>query len=323
MRKIWFTSDDTTSNPVRLSRRQFVRSATVAAALSRIDAVHAADEAPGNGFIDAHVHVWTPDVKAYPLDKAYDVRDMQPASFTPQQLMAHAKPAGVDRVVLIQMSFYGTDNSYMLDVIAEHPGVYSGVAIIDPAKQPRETMRQMKERGVRGFRIVAGQQDADKWLDNNTMKTMWKIAADEGMAICPLMNPEYLPALDAMCAQFPRTRVVIDHFARIGVTGTIVDAQVEDLCKLARHDNTYVKTSAFYALGKKAAPHDDLSSMIRRCVDAYGSNRLMWASDCPYQVQSPHRYQPSIDLIQTRLDFLSEEDRQWMLRKTAAQVFFT
>ena len=323
MRKNWSTTDDTTSHSFRLSRRRFVQGTTAAAAAVCVEPLAAADASPGDGLIDAHVHVWTPDVDRYPLDKAYDVSDMQPASFTPEQLMAHAKPAGVDRVVLIQMSFYGTDNAYMLDVIDAHRGVYSGVAIIDPTKQPRETMRRMKEQGVRGFRIVAGKQPIDQWLNNDAMKAMWTIAADEGLAICPLMNPEYLPALDAMCSQFPRTRVVVDHFARIGVTGKIVDAEVQDLCKLARHKNTFVKTSAFYALGKKAAPHDDLGEMIRRCVESFGSQRLMWASDCPYQVQPPHSYQPSLDLIRNRLDFLSDEDRQWMLRKTAEQVFFT
>jgi predicted TIM-barrel fold metal-dependent hydrolase len=61
------------------------------------------------GYIDAHVHVWTPDVSHYPLAKGFRKEDMKPASFTPAELFKHSKPAGVDRINLIQMSYYGTD----------------------------------------------------------------------------------------------------------------------------------------------------------------------------------------------------------------------
>ena len=68
-------------------------------------------EGKNRGWIDAHVHVWTPDVKRYPIDnRSFSVADMVPPSFTPQQLMAECQPSGVDRVVLIQMSFYNHDN---------------------------------------------------------------------------------------------------------------------------------------------------------------------------------------------------------------------
>src|SRR5205085_678294 len=55
-------------------------------------------------YIDAHVHVWTPDTAHYPLAEGYKKEDMKPPSFTPQELFKHSKPAGVDRINLIQMS---------------------------------------------------------------------------------------------------------------------------------------------------------------------------------------------------------------------------
>ena len=60
-------------------------------------------------FIDAHVHVWTPDTGHYPLAEGFKKTDMKPASFTPEELFKHTKPAGVDRINLIQMSYYGFD----------------------------------------------------------------------------------------------------------------------------------------------------------------------------------------------------------------------
>ncbi|WP_220498027.1 amidohydrolase family protein [Rhodopirellula sp. JC639] len=292
------------------------------AAQSNAAQSNAAQSVAGKGYIDAHVHVWTPDTKSYPLDDRYDVSAMQPPSFTPEQLWRLAEPSGVSRIVLIQMSFYGFDNSYMLDVIEKAPGRFSGVAVIDPNDRPAETMKALKAKGVRGFRIVSGKRDPDRWLSGDGMKKMWACAADESLAICPLINPEYLPSVNKMCRQFPQTPVVIDHFARIGIDGTISQRDLDALCRLAEHKQTYVKTSAFYALGKKAAPYTDLGPMIHRLAHAFGSDRLMWATDCPYQVQGGHTYHDSIDLIRYKLDFLTDRDRSWMLRKTAEKVFF-
>jgi predicted TIM-barrel fold metal-dependent hydrolase len=107
------------------------------------------------------------------------------------------------------------------------------------------------------------------------------------------------------------------------VDGMIRDKDVDNLCRLARHPKTFVKVSAFYALGKKQAPYTDLIPMIRRLVDAFGPERSMWASDCPYQVQNGHNYADSVALIRDRLDFLSSSDREWILRKTAEKVYFS
>ncbi len=98
-------------------------------------------------FIDAHVHVWTPDTAHYPLASGYKKEDMHPPSFTPEDLFKHTKPVGVDRVNLIQMSWYGFDNSYMIHMIALHKGVFSGTAVIDPqGAGPGKLMGETAER---------------------------------------------------------------------------------------------------------------------------------------------------------------------------------
>ena len=110
--------------------------------------------------------------------------------------------------------------------------------------------------------------------------------------------------------------------ARIGADGEIRDADVRLLCGLARHRNVNVKVSAFYALGRKAAPYTDLAPLIRRVFEDFGPRRLMWASDCPFQVQDGHTYAASLALVREKLPFLSDEDREWLLEKTAHSIFF-
>jgi predicted TIM-barrel fold metal-dependent hydrolase len=154
------------------------------------------------------------------------------------------------------------------------------------------------------------------------MHLMWKAGATQRLAMCPLIGPDALESVDRMCARYPDTPVVIDHFARIGAGGVIRDSDVKKLCGLAAHKNVHVKVSAFYALGQKRAPYTDLVPMIRSLVESYGPQRLMWASDSPFQVEDGHRYQSSIALVQEHLPFLSNADREWLLGRTAGAVFF-
>jgi predicted TIM-barrel fold metal-dependent hydrolase len=277
------------------------------------------------GLIDAHVHVWTPDTAHYPLAEGYKKENMQPPSFTPEDLFKHTKPAGVDRINLIQMSFYGTDNSYLLDMMKLHEGVFSGTAVIDPhGKEPDRLMGELGKKGVRAFRIHPrlSKEPAEKWLRPEGYAKMFAGGAKNKQAMSCLIDPDCLPELDRMCGDHKDTPVIIDHLCRIGADGTIRDKDVDALCAMAKHKKVMLKVGAFYALGKKKAPYDDLGPLIKRVVKAFGPERCMWESDCPFQVQGDHKYADSIDLVKKRLDFLSDADRDWLLRKTAEQFFF-
>ena len=50
--------------------------------------------------IDAHVHVWTDDQVRYP--RAAGQRDNPPPRFTPADLFAHSKPAGVEKLLSLR-----------------------------------------------------------------------------------------------------------------------------------------------------------------------------------------------------------------------------
>lgn len=302
------------------SRRRFL--ATTLAAAGGLLTAEGAELA---GDIDAHVHVWTPDTERYPIDKGFTkAKDMVPASFTPEQLFAHTAPNGVGRVVLIQMSFYKYDNRYMLDSMARHPGVFSGVGILDhEAPDAKGTLKSLAKQGVRGLRLYANKADVEGWLTSPAMHALWTQAADEGVAMCLLTNPDALPAVNLLAKKFPKTRVVIDHFARIGMKGPVQDADLENLGRLSDLPHSFVKTSAFYALGAKKPPYADLAPMIKRLHGIFGASRLMWASDCPYQVEEGQSYKAAIELVRNGLDFLSAEDKKWMLRGTAEKVFFS
>jgi len=274
-----------------------------------------------NGFIDSHVHLWTDDFSRYPLALGFKASDLVIPRFTARDLLAKAQRNSVDRVVLVQMSYYGFDNQLMLNAIARYPSRFRGIAVIDvDQKDPAETMRRLARLGVRGFRIVAVDV-ADKPLDRPGLKKMFACGARENLAICFLTCPELLPGIGALCAKFPETPVVIDHMARIGMNGPIRSQDVDALCRLAKYPRTMVKISAFYALGRKRPPHDDLAPLIQNLYRALGPSRLMWGSDSPFQVMH-EAYRDSIVLVRDRLPFLSTADKDQILRASAECLFF-
>jgi predicted TIM-barrel fold metal-dependent hydrolase len=274
----------------------------------------------GKEMIDAHVHVWTDDRRRYP--RAPGSRDYAPERFTPEDLLRWSRASGVTRAVLIQPSVYGTDHTYLMDSMRANPGVFSAVGVVDSNQQNvGRAMKQLVSQGVRGFRIVPGNSPRT-WLNTAGMAAMWRLAAELRVSVCPLIDPDALAGLERMCDRFPETPVAVDHLARIGADGYIRETDAGPLCELARRRGVRVKVSAFYALGRKQPPYTDLASLIRRVFEAYGPQRLMWGSDCPFQVQAPHTYAASIGLIRERLTFLTADDREWLLSKTAERVFF-
>ena len=273
-------------------------------------------------FIDAHVHIWTDDFEKYPLVPGFTKTDMKPPAFTPEDLQQYAKPSGVNRIALVQMSYYGFDNSYMLAVVRQSPRVFRGIAVVDAeSDDPDLEMRELARKGVRGFRIYPPDGSSAKWLAGDGIDKMFRCGAQDRLAMCLLVNPNDLPRVDRKCEEFPDTPVVIDHMARIGKDGPIRESDTQMLCALSRHKQVKVKVSAFYALGEKKPPHSDLVPLIQHLFEAFGPQRLMWASDCPFQLND-ETYEDSISVVRDRLSFLSPEDKDWLLWRTAEESFF-
>src|SRR5262245_6577766 len=95
------------------------------------------------GYIDAHVHVRPDDTAHYPLAAGYKAADMRPRRFAPEELFKHCKPAGVDRVNRIQMSFCGIDIAEKLD------GQKTKVTTVEVVLEPGQASLPHRHSGVR------------------------------------------------------------------------------------------------------------------------------------------------------------------------------
>ena len=264
-------------------------------------------------WIDSHFHAWTTDVQNYPLAEGMGVEDLDPPDFTPEMYLEHARPAGIDRAVIVQTGYHQFDNSYALDAVKRHPDVFRVIGIVDETRDNvQDDMEALQEQGVHGFRIGVD-YDGPQW------DRLFQAAAATGQAMCPLTHPPGAPAIREMAAKHPDTTVVIDHMTRIGEQEPVNDAHIEQLTVMSELPNVHVKLSRLHGLGD-GPPHDDLIPMVRRVFDAFGPDRCMWGSDSPYQVVK-ETMEDSLSVVRDRLG-LSDAERDQVLRGTAERLFF-
>ena len=99
--------------------------------------------------------------------------------------------------------------------------------------------------------------------------------------------------------------------------GNLAFVELADVCRLARYPNVAVKASALPCHSTMPYPFRDLYPYLRRIYDAYGPRRLMWGADLSRLTST---YRECLDHFREGLDFLSEEDKEWILGRTLAEV---
>jgi predicted TIM-barrel fold metal-dependent hydrolase len=107
----------------------------------------AAEQVP-SGSCDCHMHVFGPPERYRgSADRSYDPRERRFADYE-----AVARAAGFERVVLVQPSAYGTDNSCLLDALRLRPERMRAVVVIGP-EHDEDALRAMHRAGTRGARL--------------------------------------------------------------------------------------------------------------------------------------------------------------------------
>ena len=97
-------------------------------------------------------------------------------------------------------------------------------------------------------------------------------------------------------------------------------AELEKLIALKRHPHLFVKVSHTWSLSKQGYPWLDSQEHVKRLHQAFGPQRLMWATDWP--VSLPHAtYAQTLSVIRDEMKFLNDDDKHWMLSKTIEKVW--
>jgi len=118
--------------------------------------------------------------------------------------------------------------------------------------------------------------------------------------------------------RYPDTKFIVDHMARSsGAGGAGSWADIDDLLALAKLPNVFIKVSSAPNYSDDPYPYADIHPHLKRIYKAWGPQRMMWGSDITRQRGS---YRDSVRLFSEALDFLTSEDREWILGRTLAET---
>jgi predicted TIM-barrel fold metal-dependent hydrolase len=186
----------------------------------------------------------------------------------------------MDRVVIVQPSVYGTDNSCTLDGIRQLGARARGVAVVD-ASTPNLVLDEMHRGGIRGVRLnlaTAGVTDPDVGrrrfteMGQRLRGRPWHIQLNTDLAM-----------IDALHAQFAASTltVVFDHFggaqAALGTRQPGFDA----LTDLVRSGKAYVKISGAYRSSTNGPDYPDVAPLAKALIAA-NLQRVLWGTDWPH-----------------------------------------
>lgn len=260
-----------------ITRREFGALALGAAASSMSES-RAAETFPGA--TDCHVHIIGPQAK-YPMAPN---RPYTPPEATVAQLKAMHARLGITRTVLVQPSFYGTDNSCMLDALAQLGANARGVAVID-LKTPDAALRDMDAKGVRGVRInleSAGNRDP---------KAAAQLLTAFGKKVAPLNWHVQIftvaPVIDKLVDTIINmpVPVVIDHFGMPGGPNGIDFRGSGAVVDLVHARKAWVKLSGAYRFAKN--PLSDEVKQLEQTLIYSGRDHMLWATDWPHTQTIP------------------------------------
>ncbi len=226
---------------------------------------------------DCHFHIFGP-YDRFPLDTGR--RYTPPPALVPEYL-AMAGTLGLQRMVIVQPSPYGTDNRATLDAVetfGRHRAV--AIAVIDD-NISAATLQGMRDVGVRGvrFNLVSG-----NGTPVDQLQTMARRLAPLGWHIQVYAEGETMLELGDMLAQLP-VSIVIDHCGGVKVALGTAHPQFQALLRLLDSGNAWVKTCS-YRVSSTGMPFADAEANVKALVSA-APQRCVWGTDWPHPGMDP------------------------------------
>jgi predicted TIM-barrel fold metal-dependent hydrolase/predicted NBD/HSP70 family sugar kinase len=231
---------------------------------------------------DCHVHVFGAAAEfSFAAGRGYT-----PPPASAAELAALLEKLRLSRVVVVQPSVYGSDNSCTLDGMRRLGERARGVAVIDAATSDA-ALDEMRRAGVRGVRVnleTAGETDPDA-ARRNLAAAVARVAA-LGWHVQVYTRLSVIARLSEEVARLP-VPIVFDHFGGAQAKDGIDQPGFAELLALVAAGHAYVKLSAAYRSSAKAPAYDDMAPFARALIAA-NPDRLLWGSDWPH----PHAARP-------------------------------
>jgi L-fuconolactonase len=268
--------------------------------------------------IDSQVHIWAPETPEKPYARGDASTPHRAIPLGGDELLREMDVAGVQRCVLVPPTWEDDRNDTSLEAARLHPDRF---AVMGRMKIHRPESRALmatwkSQPHMLGIRMTFHQGRPKLWLEDGTADWLWDAAERYDV---PIMAhaPHAVWKLGEIAEHHPGVRLIIDHMGlSSALRGKPLDGAVNTLLKLARLKNVAVKVSALPCYVDEPYPFPTLHPLIRRVVEAFGSQRCFWGTDlshltCPYK--------KCLTLFTEELKFLSETDKEWILGRGIAE----
>ena len=241
--------------------------------------------------VDSHAHVFLKDL---PFTEGRRYAPAYDASLAEYQSLLEAH--GMSHGVLIQPSFLGTDNSYLIACLDRYPEQFRGVVVLDP-ETGLTLMDEYHAKGVVGIRAnLIGKSLPD--FAGPAWRVMFERMRTLDWHLEVQIEADRLADISHVVLH-SGVRLVVDHFGRLDPLLGIQDPGLQSLLNLGKTQNQYaqrvwVKISGAYRVSPREGEMVGGKLTDRRIIidtahaayallkDAYGTDGLVWGSDWPH-----------------------------------------
>lgn len=272
--------------------------------------------------VDTHIHVTSRDHVTYPIaDPDWVPRRLERLVLTGEDLIGLMDEAGVDRAVLVQATnTHGYDNSYAAEMAKAYPERFSTVACVNVslADAVDQLVESVRGGGMGGVRLFNSMTDQDAWLDEEPSTRVIAKARDLGVPVTMVSRHHDLGRVRTVVERFTDQSLVLDHLGFMPNLEQPPFSITDEFLDLAQFPNLSLKFSAVnqWAVDQGTESQDDY---FKRIVEHYGAKRLMWGSN--YPVTRFKSYPELATLGQEPFDFLSDEERGWVMGENASRLW--
>ncbi len=228
------------------------------------------------GSCDCHTHIYGDPVQfPYVPGRVYT-----PQTASPEEMAALHKALGIQRVVIVTPSVYGTDNSATLYGMKARGADARGIAVIDE-KTSESDLDRMNQAGVRGIRLNLAHGSAhDPHIGRQRFQAAIKRLRGRNWHVQVLLDLMMISALKDLAAASP-VPVVFDHFGGAEARRGLVQPGFSDLVELVRSGRAYVKISGAYRCSTLGPDYPDVAPLAHALISA-NPDRILWGTDWPH-----------------------------------------
>jgi L-fuconolactonase len=274
--------------------------------------------------VDAHQHFWDPGRADYPwlTDALAPIR----RSFGPKDLRPALAERGIDRTVLVQTRSSLEETREFLAVAASTDFVAGVVGWADLTDPDVPASLESLRLGLGGTRLVGLRHQVHdevdpRWLLRDDVRRGFRAVEEAGLVYDFLVRTRELPAAAATARDFPTIRFVIDHAGKPPIRTGQIEDWAAAMAPFARLQNVACKLSGMITEADWTAWRpDDLVPYVRRAVEWFGDDRLMFGSDWPVCLVAGS-YAQVFDALQFALGGCSDEARAKIFGANAARVY--